>query len=119
MNKYRYGLAAGILVLAFQVATRGGDADHAKALVTKAIKAAGGEAKVALLKAGTCKAKANVQANGVQIAATLDITWQGSDQYRMVVAADILGMAKNLTLVINGDKAWAKDADKNMTEEAP
>jgi hypothetical protein len=118
MRKRIAGLAAAILILAFQVAGRGGDADHAKALVTKAIAASGGAAKVALLQAGACKAKANIQDNGQQINFALDVTWQGWDQYRVTVAADFNGMAKNAVLVINGGKVWAKTDDK-QTEEAP
>ena len=47
MSKHIGAVSAGILILAFQVVGRGGDADQAKDLVTKAIKAAGGEAKLA------------------------------------------------------------------------
>ena len=60
MRKSMFGLAVAVLILALQVSSRGGEQD-AKDLVTKAIKASGGEAKVAPLKAGTCKAKANIQ----------------------------------------------------------
>ncbi len=118
MRKYMFAFAAGVLVLAFQVASRGGDA-AAKNLVTKAIKASGGEAKVAPLKAGTCKAKATIQEGGMQINATLDVTWQGWDQFRMTVAADFNGNAKNAVFVINGDKGWMKDTDRNKVKEAP
>lgn len=113
------GSAAAVLVLAFHVAGRGGDADPAKEIVAKAIKAAGGDAKLAPLKIGICKAKANIQDGNQQIAATIDATWQGWDQYRFTVAADFGGMAKNILVVINGDKGWAKDADRNETKEAP
>ena len=111
-------LACALLLLTFQVASHGGDPD-AKALVAKAIKAAGGEAKVALLKAGALKAKANIQEGGNQINTTLDVTWQGSDQYRITIAADFGGMAKNLLVVIDGDKGWAKDLDSNQVKPAP
>ena len=119
MRKHVFALAAGVLVLAFQVAGGGGDADHAKDLVAKAIKASGGVAKVARLQAGTCKVKATVQEAGQQINATLDVTWQGWDQYRLALALDINGMAKNGLIVINGAKGWGKDSDRNETKEAP
>lgn len=119
MSKHIVAWSVGVVLLAFQVTTRGGDADHAKDLVTKAIKASGGEAKVAPLKAGACKAKVNIQEGGQVINATLDVTWSGWDLYRMTVAADLAGMVKNMEIVINGDKAWAKDSDRNKVEPAP
>ena len=118
MSKHIGALLAGVVILAFQVASRGGD-DQAKDLVTKAIKAAGGEAKVAPLKAGSCKAKVNFQEGNQQINATLDVTWQGLDQYRMIVAADVGGNAKNAVIVINGDKAWVKDMRPQQARASP
>jgi outer membrane lipoprotein-sorting protein len=87
--------------------------------VTKAIKASGGEAKVAALRAGTCKMKANIQDGNQEIAATLDVTWQGLDQYRIVLAGDFNGRAKNAVIVLNGDQGWLKDVDNNRVEKAP
>jgi outer membrane lipoprotein-sorting protein len=113
------GLSAGILVLAVGVAGWGGQADEAKELVAKAIKACGGEAKVAPLKAATCKAKANIQDGNMQVSATIDAAWQGIDQHRFTVAAEFGGMTKNMVIVINGDKGWARDADNNTTKPAP
>ena len=118
MRKCIGALSSGVLMLALQVAGRGGDPD-AKALVAKAIKVSGGEAKVAPLKAGACKAKANFQEGGQQINATLDVAWNGWDQYRMTIAADFGGMAKNMLVVINGDQGWAKDTDNNQVKPAP
>ncbi|MCA1706564.1 MAG: hypothetical protein LC808_26195, partial [Actinobacteria bacterium] len=118
MSKYLVGWAAALVLLTLQLPGRGGDPD-AKNLVVTALKASGGEAKVGPLKAGSCKAKANIQDANQQIGATLDITWQGYDQYRIVVAAEVMGATKNLVLVINGEKAWAKDADNNQTKDAP
>jgi len=107
------------ILVAGAVGAQDDGAEHAKGLVTKAIKASGGEAKVAALKAGTCKMKANIQEGNQQIAATLDITWQGLDQYRMVLAGDFNGRAKNAVIVINGDQGWFKDLDNNRVEQAP
>ncbi|MCI0680537.1 MAG: hypothetical protein L0Y71_00415 [Gemmataceae bacterium] len=112
----------GISIAGFGLRAAAGDkdaAEHAKALVTKAIKASGGQAKLAALKAGACKVKADIQDGNQQIAATFEVTWQGLDQYRMVMAADIGGMAKNAVIVINGDKGWLKDMDRNRVEDAP
>lgn len=119
MSKFLCGLAAGALVLALAVAGRGDDADVAKDLVAKAIKASGGAARVASLKAGTCKAKVNLKMGDQQITATLDITWQGLDKYRIDFTGDIAGMTKNALVVINGAEAWAKDSDRNKVEKAP
>jgi outer membrane lipoprotein-sorting protein len=37
----------------------------------------------------------------------------------MVGEANIAGMTKKITMVLNGDNAWANDADNNKTEDAP
>lgn len=119
MSKGTCAFVTGMLFLALHGAGRGGDPDHAKALVVKAIKAAGGEAKVAKLKGGTCKAKALIQEGNQQINATIDAAWQGWEQYRFTVALDVNGKAQNVVIVINGDKGWAKDVDRNRVKDAP
>jgi hypothetical protein len=113
------GLSAGMLLLAIQVTTLGGGPDPAKDLVDRAIKASGGAAKLAPLKAGLAKAKANIQDGNQQVAATIDVAWQGLDKYRFTVAADLGGMAKNMIVVIDAGKGWAKDLDRHMTKDAP
>lgn len=118
MRKCIAGLVVGGWVLALPLLGRGGEAD-ARALVEKAIKAAGGQAKVALLKAGTCKVKADIQDGNQMIKATIEVHWQGWDRHRFTVALDVNGMAKNAVIVINGAKAWVKDNDRNMTKDAP
>lgn len=118
MSKHMVGWAACLCVLMFHHAGRGGEQD-AKDLVIKAIKAAGGEAKVGPLKIGACKVKANIQENGQQINSTIEVSWNRWDQYRLAIALDVNGMAKNLLVVINGDKAWVKDMDNNKVETAP
>jgi hypothetical protein len=80
-------------------------------IVTKAIKAAGGD-KVAKLKAGTVKGKLAFQEGGQDIAITLDVSWQGLTQFRMDAEAQVAGMTKNGTIIINGDKGWIKDEGK-------
>jgi outer membrane lipoprotein-sorting protein len=119
MRTFICGLSGVVLLLALESSGRGGGEDHAKEVVAKAIKAAGGEAKVAALKAGTGKLKATVQDGNMEISAAIDAAWQGIDQYRFTIAADFGGMTKNMVVVVNGDKGWAKDVDRNMTREAP
>lgn len=118
MSKFVCTLATAVLFFMLQVAGRGGDPDRAKELVAKAIKASGGEAKLASLKAGACKAKGTIQQNGVQLTAKLDVVWQGLDQYRITVALDFNGQTSNALMVINGDKGWAKNLDQDKVDEA-
>src|SRR5262245_14846157 len=81
-------------------------------IINKAIKAAGSGDKVAKLKAGTIKGKLAFQEGGQDIAIALDVSWQGLTQFRMDAEAQVQGMTKNASIIINGDKGWIKDEGK-------
>jgi hypothetical protein len=79
---------------------RSGDDKDARAIVDKAIKAAGGEAKLAKLKAATGKEKGTYYGmgeNGFPYTANYAIQWP--DQFRIEIE-DVF------TVVLNGDKGW-------------
>ncbi len=114
-------LVCGSLVVclhfAFLGALRAEEKDEAKAVVDKALKAMGGEAKVAKLKAGTWKAKLTASEGGKDISIIADGTWQGLNQYRINAEATFDGRTENAMMVINGDKGWAKHGEN--VREAP
>jgi outer membrane lipoprotein-sorting protein len=118
-------LVCGSLVmclhLAFLGAVRAEEKDEAKAVVDKALKAMGGEAKVAKLKAGTWKAKMTASDGGKDIAITTDGAWQGWDQYHINAEATFDGRTEAVTMIINGDKGWIKrrEAVDDAKEELP
>lgn len=88
------------------------DTAETKALLDKAIKAAGGQAKVEALKNLAWKGKLSLDANGQQISIGMDGSFQGWDKQRLEVEVNVNGMTQNLLLVINGKKGWVKNQDK-------
>src|SRR5947209_2079628 len=74
-----------------------------KALVDKAIKAAGGEAKLKDFKAFTWKGKGTVWVGEKKAAITIDASMQGRNQCRLDMTAEIDGRTENVGLVIDKD----------------
>jgi len=95
--------------------------DEARAVVDKALKAVGGEAKLAKFKAGTWKAKMTASEGGNDLAITTDGSWQGLNQYHIDAEATRDGRTYAVTFIINGDKGWAKrkEAVDEAKEELP
>jgi hypothetical protein len=118
-------LVCGLLVVCLHLACigvlRAEEKDEAKAVVDKALKAMGGEAKVAKLKAGTWKAKLTASEGGKDISVATDGTWQGLSQYHINAEATFDGRTDNVIFVINGDKGWAKHGERvdEAKEELP
>jgi hypothetical protein len=111
----------GLLILCLPVAAAGAlradDQPDAKPVLEKAVKALGGDAKLAKLRVCTCKGKATSTDNGQEFTVAFDGSWKSLDQYRIDAEAQFNGMSMKLLLVINADKAWAHV--NNKTEEAP
>jgi hypothetical protein len=87
------------------------------ALVNKAIKAVGGEAKLKKLKSATMTMKGTFSENGMEITIATEVAVQDLDKYRLDATADVMGKTENVLLVVNGDKVWTKE--RNMVREAP
>lgn len=81
--------------------------DAAKAVVEKAVKAAGykpGEAATPQ----TWKDKGEFAGGGFKMEYTGEWAFQAPDKYRFAINADLGGMKMDITVVANGTKAWAK-----------
>lgn len=116
MRNYWYGLAAcGVMMIAAQV--RADDA-AAKAVVDKAIQAAGGEAALKKLDAATFKMKGTVEAMGMTIEFSADIAAQSWDQQRTTMEFAIGDMKFTFVQVVNRDKGWIKINDMLMEMDA-
>jgi len=109
-----------VLAVGLLLAAGPGWADEqpeAKVLLDKAIKAMGGQAKLAKLGTVSAKAKLTGSPGGQEITIDIDGTWQGMSQYR--ANADVQEGGNNFkgVLVFNGDKGWIKKGDD--TKDAP
>jgi hypothetical protein len=96
--------------------SRGADQADPKALVDKAIKALGGEEKLAKCKAFTTKGKGTIYEPG-EIAMTEETSWQPPSQYRADMEINADNAKLKLVYVFNGDKAWIKTGER--TAEMP
>jgi hypothetical protein len=81
----------------------------AQALLEKAIKAAGGEAKLAKLQALTLKGKGKIFDMNQEIPFSASFYTQGSDQGRIVTEMTQMGNKITEVRVINKDKGWVRD----------
>jgi hypothetical protein len=108
-------LAVGLLLATGP--TRADEEADAKALLNKAMKAMGGQAKLAKLSTCSVKGRLTGSPDGEEIAVDFDGVWQGKDQYRTDLQVQVGGNNFKGALVINGDKGWLKKGDN--TEDAP
>jgi len=97
-------LLCGLLILLATPAPAADPAD-ARAIIDRAIKAAGGEAKMEKFKAQTWKEKGTFHGEGKPLPYTSVCAMQFPDQFRM----EIVGF---FTMVVNGDKGWTKEKGK-------
>jgi hypothetical protein len=105
MRKYlALGMVYGVLFGAANVACSA-DGDDSKAIVDKAIKAAGGEAKLADVKALTATLKGKASEGGKVTDFTMEASVQGMSQFRLDAELSRNGMQLKMALVFNGDKA--------------
>jgi hypothetical protein len=105
-------LLAAVVGMVSVGATRAEDADKARAIIDKAIKALGGAKKLGKYKAATWKEEGTYYGMGEGLPYKGKYASQGPDQFRM----EIEGV---FTIVLNGDKGWTKmgNETKAMTKE--
>lgn len=86
-------------------------ADEPSAIVDKAIKAMGGEEKLAKGKAHQWKAKGKMDAMGQKMEFNADYFFVGPEKFRFDVAVDFGGMKMAFTAATDGKVAWEKMGD--------
>jgi hypothetical protein len=98
MRHYLTAALVGVLVLA-----AGARADDSKDIITKAIKAHGGEEVKSKFKAGQLKSKGKIELLG-----GLDFTQESAfmlpDKFRETVDMEVMGQKVHVVTVFNGDK---------------
>jgi hypothetical protein len=100
MRYYLSFLAVGLLAVSFTTPLRADDKDQARAVVDKAIKAAGGEEKLAKFNSRTWVAKGTyygMGGDGVPYTANYAVSLP--DKFRFEVEGF-------MTMVVDGDKGW-------------
>jgi hypothetical protein len=89
-------------------------AQDAKSVLDKALKAMGGEKKLAEAKAVHWKGKGTLTFNGEDHPFTSETTLSGLDHLRASFEANIMGNEIKATTVVAGDKGWRVFADQKM-----
>jgi hypothetical protein len=112
MQWYMNALGGMCLIAAVAAPVRADDAATAKAILAKAIEAAGGEARLMKFKAGVYKSKGILYGAGAgDLSYTQETAVQFPKRYRVAVTSDIL----KKTIVLNGAKGWVWE--DGITEE--
>lgn len=106
MRRVTGGVFVLSLLLTPAVSVRADAQADAKAIIDKAIKAAGGEEKLAKHPSATWKGKGKINIAGNEIEFTFDAVVQPPKQSRRHFEADVSGTKFERTLVLNGDKGW-------------
>ncbi len=117
MRRIYSGVIAVLLVSIAAGAVRADDA-AVNAVLDKAIKALGGEAKLTKLDAFSTKIKGAFSFNGNDNPFTAGSTVQGLDHYRSEFEAEFNGNKFQAVVVVNGDKGWRKFGDNSMDLDA-
>jgi hypothetical protein len=106
---------AAVLAVAAAGSARADDQADLRKVIDKAIKATGGEEKLAKFKAETFKMKGKFYGTGQEFDYTGEFQVQEPDKFRVQIDGDVNGMKATVyTQVVNGDKVW----EKTFGEEA-
>ena len=90
--------------------------DEVRAIIEKAIKAHGGEEKIAKTKAMLVKNKGTIELSG-SLAFTQEVTMLHPDKFKEVLHLEIQGKQITVTTVFNGTKAWLNVNGQRMELE--
>jgi len=80
--------------------------EEARAVIERAVKAHGGEEKLAKTRAVQEKAKGTLYVNDMKIEFTAESTIRLPGQFKNVIQSEIQGTKVTLIQVLNGDKGW-------------
>ncbi len=114
-------LASGLVLTAFVLGQAGSaraDEKAAMAIVDKALKAMGGEEKLAKIKAASWKTKGKLHINDADSEFTTHTSYEGLDHYRAQFEGEFNGNTFTAVTVLNGDKAWRKFGEMIMELDA-
>src|SRR5436309_2352467 len=108
-----------VLALVVGCAGRSGvtDADDAKAVIEKAIKAQGGEDKLAQFRAGRWKGQGTLTLKGQNLPLTLETVYQLPDKYKTAMHFEVQGKKIGVIQVLEGDKGWMSGQGKTLVLE--
>src|SRR5262245_32236679 len=101
-------LPAGLCLALGWAITANAQDDESRAIVAKAVKALGGEEKLAKMTASTVKGKGAADTAMGKFNFTLDGSFQTPDKFKLVIDLELNNMAIGVTQVFNGKQGWVK-----------
>jgi hypothetical protein len=110
---FRSALALTVLTFAGAAA----QAQDAKEVIEKAVKAQGGEEKLSKFPAARVKAKGSMELMGVEIEFTLDASVQNPDKFRNDIHLEVMGQKITIVQIYNGKKGWQSMGGEAMEVE--
>jgi hypothetical protein len=102
MNQFLGAVLAVVIVIALSTQSRAADDKDSKAILDKAIKALGGEEKLAKAKAATWKTKGKISFGDNDNEFKGEATVEGLEHCRQVFEGDL----GKFVMVVAGDKGW-------------
>jgi hypothetical protein len=104
----RYVLTGVVVALAAGCGGRPEESagDDARTVIEKAVKAQGGEEKLARLRAGRWKGRGAVTVNGQAVPMTVETVFQMPDRFKMVQQIEVQGRMIGVTQVVAGGTGW-------------
>jgi hypothetical protein len=114
MTRFVGAMLVTSVVLALPGLATADDAKDVQAILDKAIKALGGEEKLAAVKAATWKSKGKVSFGGNDGDFTSQATLQSLDRFRQEFEGDFNSNKVKAVVVLNGDKGWRQFADMTV-----
>jgi hypothetical protein len=117
MQRFFSGVLVAVVVSGLAAAVRADD-QEVKAILDKAIKALGGEARLGKADAFASKSKGTFTFNGNESQFTSVTTVQGLDHFRSEFEGEFGGNKVMGVTVLSGDKGWRKFGDNSMDLDA-
>lgn len=113
MQRFLSGVFVALVVSGIAGTVRADEAE-VKAVLDKAIKALGGEAKLGKVEAYSNKSKGTITFNGNDSQIATAATVAGLDRFRSEFEGEFGGNTIKGVTVLNGDKGWRKFGDNTM-----
>jgi hypothetical protein len=111
-------VSAAVLLSGLAATARAADEQDTKAILDKAIKALGGEARLSKTKASQVKLKGTITFMGGDNEVSIQSTTQGLNHHRAAFAGDFGGNKVEGVTVIAGDKGWRSFNGNTMELDA-
>ncbi|HET6323294.1 MAG TPA: hypothetical protein VFG04_01235 [Planctomycetaceae bacterium] len=107
-------LVPAVAVLLLGASARADGGKSGEAIVDKAIRALGGEAKLKEIKTYTSTSKGKLHLGGTENPFTSTETDDGLNRYRQVLDLELNGEKMKIVTVIDGEKGWGKAGEQGQ-----